>query len=62
MADTPTYPDNSTSDDTGAHYDDTPATRRPRWKIALIWAIVVGLLLLMVILHLTGTVGRGTGV
>jgi len=33
---------------------------RPRWKTAAIAAIVIALLAVMVILHLTGTLGAGS--
>ena len=33
---------------------------RPRWKTAAIVAIVIALLAVMVILHLTGTLGAGS--
>jgi hypothetical protein len=61
MADPPSYPGtNSTTDDGSARYQEDTAPRRPRWKIALVWAIIAALLLLMIILHLTGAVGPGT--
>jgi hypothetical protein len=61
MADPPSYPGTgSTSDGTGAEPGQEPAARRPRWVIAVIWIGVAALLLLMVILHITGTLGPGT--
>jgi hypothetical protein len=60
MADPPSYPG------TGDTREDTrtrPAggtARPPRWKAAAVWAVVIAVLLVMLILHLTGTFGPGS--
>jgi antibiotic biosynthesis monooxygenase (ABM) superfamily enzyme len=56
MAGPPSHPDTGiTGQDSGA-----PPTARPRWKTAVIVAIAIAVLAVMVILHLTGTLGAGT--
>jgi hypothetical protein len=58
MTQQPRYQGND--EDAGAGAARKQLTPRQRWsRIALI-AIVVGLLLAMVILHMTGTLGPGT--
>jgi hypothetical protein len=47
-----------TEEDTDADVR-APLTTRQRWQRVLVIAIVIGLLLVMVILHLTGTLGKG---
>ena len=56
MAGPPSHPDTGiTGQDCG------PAVAaRPRWKTAAIAVIVIAVLAVMVILHLTGTLGAGT--
>jgi len=56
MAHPPPYPD---TNDTGVGPDrgSTPST--PWWVYAF-WIIGIGLVLLMVVLHLTGVLGSGT--
>jgi hypothetical protein len=55
MAGPPLYPDTGTTGQgTG------PRSARPRWKAAAIVIAVIALLVVMVILHLTGTLGAGT--
>jgi hypothetical protein len=56
MAGPPSHPDTGT---TGQ--DSSPArTARPHWKTLAIAVIVIAVLAVMVILHLTGTLGAGT--
>ena len=54
MADPPSYPD--TGDDNG---DRGSATGTSRWVPVLGIIIAIGLVLLFVVLHLTGTLGPG---
>ena len=56
MADPPSHPDiGITGQDSG------PAdTQRPHWKTAVIVVIAFAVLAVVVILHLTGTLGAGT--
>jgi hypothetical protein len=56
MSGQPHYPD--TNEDTGAEREPLPGRLR-RGRIVLI-LIVVAVLLVMLVLHLTGTVGPGT--
>ena len=58
MADPPSYP--RTSDSAGAETGSEAAHKRPRRTVIAVWAVVIGLFLLMLILHLTGAVGPGT--
>jgi len=46
-------------EDTGADAARKPLTTRQRWTRVAVIAIVATLLLLMVILHITGTFGPG---
>ena len=56
MAGPPSHPDTGiTGQDSGA-----PPTARLRWKTVAIAVIVIAVLAVMVILHLTGTLGAGT--
>jgi hypothetical protein len=57
MAHPPPYPD--TGDETGAEPDRRATGGTPRWVSAVAIAVVIGLILLMVVLHLTGTIGPG---
>jgi hypothetical protein len=57
MADPPRYPD--TGDDTGLGRDRGSATGTPRWVSVLGIIIAIALVLLVVVLHLTGTLGPG---
>jgi hypothetical protein len=59
MTDPPSYP--GTDGDTGAEPAAGPAATRPRRTVIVVWGIVIALLLvMMLILHLTGTLGPGT--
>jgi len=55
MANPPPYPD---TDDTGQRSSSGSATSKP-WRMYAIWIIVIGLVLLMVVGHLTGLLGPG---
>jgi hypothetical protein len=55
MADPPRHPD--TSKETARDRGSTDA--RPRWVIALAILSAVALVVLLVVLHLTGTLGPG---
>jgi hypothetical protein len=55
MADPPSYPD--TRGDTGAEPAARPGAGRPRRTVIVVWGIVIALLLVLLILHLTGTLG-----
>jgi len=57
MADPPPYPD--TGDDTGAGPDRGPTTGAPRWVSVVGIIVAVAVLLLVVVLHLSGSVGPG---
>ena len=57
MAHPPPYPDRG--DDTGALPDRRPTTGTPRWVSVLGIVIAIGLALLFVALHLTGSIGPG---
>jgi hypothetical protein len=54
MADPPAYPDSN--DDTNAGSVRGSTAGRSRWVYAL-WTIGIVLVLLVVVLHLTGTIG-----
>jgi hypothetical protein len=57
MAGPPSYPDtSSTGEDTGSR----PGGGRSRLRTAVIAVLVIAALAVMVILHLTGTLGAGT--
>ena len=57
MAGPPSYPDTgSTREDTGP----PPGSGRSRLRTAVIAVLVIAALAVMVILHLTGTLGAGT--
>lgn len=56
MSDLPRHPDAS---DDGAVGNDRLAAHRPWWAYAL-GAVVILLLVLVVVLHLTGTIGPGS--
>ena len=58
MADPPPYP--PTRGETRAEPGDEPAARRPRWTVIMLWIIGIGLILLFLTLHLTGTLGPGS--
>jgi hypothetical protein len=57
MADQPRY--QSSEEDTDAGAARRPLTTRQRWARVAVIAIVAALLLLMLILHMTGTLGPG---
>ena len=57
----PSYQDpGSTSQSSGPPSATGQRAWRPRWKTATIAVIVIALLAVMLILHLTGTLGPGT--
>ena len=59
MAGPPSYPDTGVSD----HGSGPPPGRRTRWlrwRAAAIVIVAIALLAVMVVLHLTGTLGAGT--
>ena len=58
MANQPRHPD--TGDDISAGAVGAPGTARPRWKLALVIAVVIVALVLLVVLHVTGVVGANT--
>jgi hypothetical protein len=63
MTDPPSYPgtDGGTIGGTSAEPAAGPAATRPRRTVIMVWGIVIALLLvMMLILHLTGTLGPGT--
>ena len=57
MAGPPSYPDTGT---TGQDSGTPPGSERPRWRTTAIVIIGITLLVVMVILHLTGTLGAGS--
>lgn len=57
VADPPPYPD--PSGDTGAGPGRGSSDGTPRWVFVVGIVIAVGLLLLIVVLHLTGTISPG---
>lgn len=57
MADPPRYPESE--EDTGVSPDRGAASNTPRWMFVLGIIIVIALVGLMVLLHLTGTLGPG---
>jgi hypothetical protein len=57
LAHLPPYPDRG--DETDARPDRGPATGAPRWVSKVGIVVAVGLILLVVVLHLTGTIGPG---
>jgi hypothetical protein len=57
MADPPYYPD--TDDDTVVGPDRGSAPDTPRWVPVLGIVFAIGLVLLLVVLHLTGILGPG---
>jgi hypothetical protein len=58
MAGQPHYPD--TGEDTGAGAGRERLTARQRWTRLAVILIVAALFLLMIVLHITGTVGPGS--
>ena len=58
MNNPPPYPDTN-GGDTGAGLDRASSQAAPQWVPVVGIAIAIGLLLLIVVLHLTGTVGPG---
>jgi nitrate reductase NapE component len=58
MADPPSYP--GTRDETAADPGSKPAASRPRRTLITFWIIVIALFLVILALHLTGTLGPGT--
>lgn len=59
MADLPEYPDNEGVDSGMQRAHEPPRTARSR-RVYLLWALGIGLLLLMLVLHLSGVVGPGS--
>jgi hypothetical protein len=57
LAGPPSYPD--TGDDDGVGSDRGAPTSTPRWVPVLGIVIAIGLVLLLVVLHLTGILGPG---
>jgi hypothetical protein len=57
MAHPPPYPDSGDAADVNPYRRHAGGT--PRWVSAVGIGVVVGLLLLVVVLHLTGTIGPG---
>jgi hypothetical protein len=57
LAHPPHYPD--TGDDSGMDSDRIPATGAPRWISVVGIIVAIGLVLLLVVLHLTGVIGPG---
>jgi hypothetical protein len=55
LADPPRYPENE--EDSGVNPDRGPAKSKPRWVFALGIVIAIALVLLIVLLHATDTVG-----
>ena len=61
MTGPPSHPDTGiTGQASGARPRGGQRAGRPRWKTAAIAAIVIALLAVMVILHLTGSLGAGS--
>jgi hypothetical protein len=56
MADPPHY---NTDEDTGAASDRGAPSGKSRWVSVLGFSIAIGLVLLLVVLHLTGILGPG---
>jgi hypothetical protein len=57
MADSPRSPERG--EDTGVGPDGRAASRPPRWMLVLVILIAIHLVVLIVLLHLTGTLGPG---
>jgi hypothetical protein len=57
MTGPPSHPDTGIA---GQASGTRPRGGQPRWKTAAVAAIVIALLAVMVILHLTGTLGAGS--
>jgi len=55
MTGPPSYPDTGSTSQA-----ESPPPARPRWKTAAIVVLVLAALAVLVILHLTGTLGEGT--
>jgi hypothetical protein len=53
------HPDPDSGDNTGVGLSRGSATRTPRWVPVLGIVITIGLVLLLVVLHLTGVLGPG---
>jgi hypothetical protein len=61
MAKPPPYRDfkGDTGDDTSRNPYRGSATETPRWKYVMFGIIAIGLVLLLIVLHLTGVLGPG---
>jgi len=60
MADHPCHPRHPDTDDhAGAEYDHGVATRRTSWRTYVVVGLVVVVVLAVILLHATGTVGPG---
>jgi hypothetical protein len=57
VAHPPPYPDKG--DDTGGRPEPGTTTGTSRWVSVLVIVMVIGLIALIVVLHLTGSVGPG---
>jgi hypothetical protein len=57
MTDLPPYPDSTDESSVATGRGPTPS--KPRWVAVLGLIIAIGLVLLFVVLHLTGSIGTG---
>ena len=57
MAHPPPYPE--TDDETGARPGHGLTTSTPRWMLVVGIVVAIGLVVLLVVLHLTGSIGPG---
>ena len=60
MTGPPSYPDTGITGEGSGLPGGGQRTGRPRWRTAAIVIVVIALLVMMVILHLTGTLGAGS--
>jgi hypothetical protein len=60
MTGPPSHPDTGITDQAAGTPGGGQRAGRPRWRSAAIVAIVIALLAVMLILHLTGTLGAGS--
>jgi hypothetical protein len=59
MADLPPYPDAHIDDDAGAGPDRRSTNSTPRWASVVKVVVAIVVVLLIAVLHLTGTLGPG---